>query len=281
MSETVAATPTESAAPIAAIETAVETPVVEAAPVVETQKEDDNFAKKFAALSRKEREFQKEREEAKALKDQFAEFEQAKKLAKANPQEFLEKFGVTYEEITEYFINGRPKVDPKVTEIEEKLAKMEAAAKEREAKLVEEARNASIQGYRSELTSFIKSAGEKYELVNAAGAYDEVYNVIKTHFDENKDKVSKIEDAIMSHDDAAEMVEKYLEQELDKFTSTAKIKNKFTKVDPKTEPAAKTEKPTESKTLTNALTAQASPANKRPLSKEESLEAAAKLIRWQ
>jgi DNA repair ATPase RecN len=280
----VAATSTETPniAPVSA-EAAPEAPPVEAAaPVVEAPKEEDNFAKRFAALSRKEKEIRAAQEEAKALKDKYTDYETAKKLAKVNPHEFLEKFGVTYEELTEYYINGRPKVDPKVQEIEERLATFQKQAEEKEKKLQEEVRQSAIAKFRTEQESFVKSAGEKFELVNAAKAYDLVYQVTQEYFDANKDKVENIADAMLSHEKAAEMVENHLEQELEKFSSTGKLKNKFgVKQDPKTETLAKIEQAKESKTLTNSMTGSANPNTSRPLTREESIERAARLIKWQ
>lgn len=275
-------TTTESAPPPAVIEAvATETPVVETA-APPAQVEDDNFAKKFAALSRKEKELRRVEEENKAIKDQYADYETAKKLAKANPDEFLKKFGVTYEELTEYYINGRPKVDPKVAEIEERLASFQKQAEEKEKKLQEENRNTAVSAYKTEIKSFVKSQGDKYEFINAAEAYDLVYQVTKEYFDEHKDKVAKIEEAILSNDQAAEMVEKYLEQELEVYTKTSKLRSKFAqKADSKLETPAKIDVQNESKTLTNSMTSSATNTQSKPLTREESLERAARLIKWQ
>jgi hypothetical protein len=270
---------------VASVNIEAAAPEAPAAPVVETPKptsDEDNFAKRFAALSRKEKEIRAAQEETKAIKDQYTDYDTAKKLAKTNPDEFLKKFGVTYEELTEYYINGRPKVDPKVQEIEERLASFQKQAEEKEKKLQEEVRQSAIAKFRTEQEAQVKAMGDKFELVNAAKAYDLVYQVTQEYFDANKDKVENIADAMLSHEKAAEMVENYLEQELDKFSSTGKLKSKFgAKLDPKTETSAKIEPPKESKTLTNSMTSSANPNSSRPLTREESIERAARLIKWE
>jgi hypothetical protein len=279
MSTEVQTTPTTTEAPPPqasdVLAAATETPVVEAAPTPPAQAEDDNFAKKFAALSRKEKELRKVEEETKSIKEQYAEFTEAKKLAKANPDEFLKKFGVTYEELTEYYINGRPKVDPRVLEVEEKLKAVQEELTAKEKKLQDEARNSAISAYKAEIKSHVKTQGDKYEFINASEAYDLVYQVTKEYFDTNDGK-------ILTHDEAAEMVEKYLEQELEIYTKTSKLRSKFAqKADTKPETPAKIDVQNETKTLTNSMTSSATNTQSKPLTREESLERAARLIKWQ
>jgi len=267
-------TPTSEAPPPVEVAAPTPEPVVETAPPVV---EEDSFAKRFAALARKEKKMRQETEETKAIKDKYVDYETAKKLAKTNPEEFLKKYDLTYEDLTQFYINGRPKVDPKVLEIEEELQKVKKERDEERTKLQEETRQAAISKFKTEQTSVVKAAGARFELINTTGAYDLVYDVTREYFETNKDEngVGKI----LSHEEAADMVEKYLEQEVEKFLKADKIKNKFVKTDAKTETTAKIEQP-ESKTLTNSMTSSANPQSK-PLTREESIERAARLIKWQ
>ena len=266
-------TPTTEAPPPAEVTTP---PALEAAPIAPVV-EEDSFAKRFAALARKEKKMRQETEETKLIKDKYVDYETAKKLAKTNPEEFLKKYDLTYEDLTQFYINGRPKVDPKVLEIEEELQKVKKERDEERTKLQEETRQAAISKFKTEQTSVVKSGGARFELINTTGAYDLVYDVTREYFETNKDEngVGKI----LSHEEAADMVEKYLEQEVEKFLKADKIKNKFVKTDAKTETSAKIEQP-ESKTLTNSMTSSANVQSK-PLSREESIERAARLIKWQ
>jgi len=265
-------TPTSEAPPPEAA------PVLEAAPVAPAPVvEEDSFAKRFAALARKEKKMRQETEETKLIKDKYVDYDTAKKLAKTNPEEFLKKYDLSYEELTEYFISGRPKVDPKVLEIQEELAKVKKERDEEKTRLQEETRQAAISKFKTEQMSVVKAAGAKFELINTTGAYDLIYDVTKEYFEANKDENGN--GKILSHEEAADMVEKYLEQEVEKFLKADKIKNKFTQVNGKTETVAKTETP-ESKTLTNSMTSSANLQTK-PLSREESLERAARLIKWE
>jgi len=265
-------TPTSEAPPPEAA------PVLEAAPVAPAPVvEEDSFAKRFAALARKEKKMRQETEETKLIKDKYVDYDTAKKLAKTNPEEFLKKYDLSYEELTEYFISGRPKVDPKVMEIQEELAKVKKERDEEKTKLQEETRQAAISKFKTEQMSVVKAAGAKFELINTTGAYDLIYDVTKEYFEANKDENGN--GKILSHEEAADMVEKYLEQEVEKFLKADKIKNKFLKPNDKTETVAKTETP-ESKTLTNSMTSSANLQSK-PLSRDESIERAARLIKWQ
>jgi hypothetical protein len=263
----------------------IEAAPVEVAPIVEALAidtpapvvEEDSFAKRFAALARKEKKVRQETEETKLIKDKYVDYETAKKLAKTDPDEFLKKYDLSYEELTQFYINGRPKTDPKVLEIQEELAKVKKERDEEKTKLQEETRQAAISKFKTEQTSVVKSGGARFELINTTGAYDLVYDVTKEYFDTNKDDNGN--GKILSHEEAADMVEKYLEQEVEKFLKADKIKNKFAQANGKTETVAKIETP-ESKTLTNSMTSSANPQSKA-LSREESIERAARLIKWQ
>jgi uncharacterized protein YaaR (DUF327 family) len=243
------------------------------APEVEKETvEDENFSRKFTALSKREADLRKREDELKARNAGYSSVDEYKKLAKTNVQKWLEETGVSFDEITEYYLNGAQNKDPKVLEVEEKLTKLEKQILEKEEQAAELERRTAVANYKSNQKAHIDSKASEYELIAATNNYDLVYDVTKQHFD----KTGKI----LTHDEAAQMVENYLEKEVDKVLKASKIKNKFSNT-PKTETGAKTEQAKETiKTLNNSMTSSAASPSSKPLSREESLERVASMLKF-
>ena len=146
----------------------------------------------------------------------------------------------------------------KFEELESKLAKKEEEEEHSKYEAIE-------SNFKQEINSFVKGKGE-FELINANGASDLVYEVIEEHYNDTG--------RVLELDEAAQAVESYLEDELEKLMGLEKVKSKFS---PRQEQVFKRQP---SPTLSNAHSAQAYQRADRPLSTEESLKEAAKLIKW-
>lgn len=242
--------------------------------IAEPTKEEDSFSKKFAALSKREKELQRKDEEMKARNSGYASVDEYKKLAKTNVHEFLEKSNLTFDEITDYYLNGATNKDPKLMEVEDKLTKLEASLREKEEKVQEIERQAAVSDYKAKQKEHVLSKPNDYELIAATDSYELVYDVTKQYYDKNN--------KVLTHDEAAKMVEDYLEKEVEKVLKASKIRNKFaTQADNKNETSAKTEIARDTiKTLNNSMTGATGSPSSKILSREQSLERAASLLKF-
>ncbi len=214
----------------------VETPAVatEAPPPVADPKA-DQVSQKFAALAKREKTIVQKMQEQKAyeekLKARETELKQWEDLvlqAKSDPRPFLEKLGWDYNKLTEAKLNDfKPKPEDEIKSLAQQIQEM----KQDKAKEAEAAKQAKLQEQkdayaaqekqaRDQLTSEIKSLGEKFEFINLFGEYDLVYDTMLEHF--------KTTGRVMDLETAATKVEEYLEkEEVEKITKANKFKSKY------------------------------------------------------
>tara|TARA_R100000656_G_scaffold102796_2_gene74770 strand:- start:296 stop:1210 length:915 start_codon:yes stop_codon:yes gene_type:complete len=254
--------------------------------VREQEGEDDQFSRKFAALSRREKDIRAKEADyeyrMRELEEKLQELQNPPEEPQApieerlrrNPFETLEEMGLGYDKLTELALNDgklTPEMQMKLMreelehgykskfeELEERLAQKEQEEEYNKYESIE-------TNFKQEIDSFVNGKDE-FELINANGASDLVYDVIEEHYNDTG--------RVLNMDEAAEAVESYLEDELEKLMSLGKVKSKFS---PRQEQVFKRQP---SPTLSNAHSAQAYQRADRPLSNEESVKEAAKLIRW-
>ena len=254
--------------------------------VREQEGEDDQFSRKFAALSRREKDIRAKEADyeyrMRELEEKLQELQNPPEEPQApieerlrrNPFETLEEMGLGYDKLTELALN-----DGKLTpEMQMKLMREElehgykSKFEELEERLAQKEQEEEYNKYESIETNFIQeidsfvNGKDEFELINANGASDLVYDVIEEHYNDTG--------RVLNMDEAAEAVESYLEDELEKLMSLGKVKSRFS---PRQEQVFKRQP---SPTLSNAHSAQAYQRADRPLSNEESVKEAAKLIRW-
>ena len=252
-------------------ETAAETaPVTETAPTEQTEapaqpevKPGDN-AQRFAFLARKEAALQKSRTEIKAqiaqLESQKAEMakmkadlealKSPKKDYRQNPLSLLEENGLTYKELTDYILNNNTvSTESQIAQIQ---AKLESVEKQRELDRQEAQKRAQeeqaqreaqvIQEFQGEIKSFITAKKDDFELCNLYEAQQLVYDTVEEYFNKTQ--------KILSIPEACELVEKYLEAQVEKSLKTKKLASK---VAPKTTQEAPQQSPqTPRRTLSNS-----------------------------
>lgn len=250
-----------------------------------------DVTERFGALARREQQALRERQAIAADKQrlaseqasfaaQKAKFEEEDALWKSNPAQVIEKRlgDKWYDVLTQIQLNeGRPTPDmvaknTVTKELEEfkKAQEAERLAAREEAQKAERAKfEQTLAEFRQEVQDFVKAPEnqEKYELVNLHEATEVVLATIEEHFQRTK-KAGKPQ--IMSITQACDLVEKYLEDQVERSTKTKKFS---ARVSP--QPAPKTgangeAKPTENvppRTINNNLTSSAHGA--RPLSREE------------
>lgn len=268
--------------------------------------EADKFAAKFAALSRKEKQLRERERQMQAHIKQLEEAAKAKEAElssklidptrlKREPLKVLEETGLTFQQLAELVLNdGKPTPDMLISEKERELkAEIESIKKQIEAKEQAEAEarlQAQIDNFKGKIQSEIANNTTDYELINANGAFDLVYEVIEAHHARTAAESDDGQGEILSIKAAADAVEQHLLEEAKKVLGLSKIKGMLQPEASKqpvataaqsssqaaaTQPATKTA----AKTLSNAVAATAQNP-KRRLSDDESKAEAAKLLKW-
>ena len=271
-----------------AIEEKAEAEAANAEP--EASPEKDEFASKFAALSRKEKALRQREAEMesrfKEMEDRLKAYEEKENTKepeipldyklKRNPLETLAELGLPYDKLTELALNDgklTPEMQMEIMrrDLEDKYSKELESIRndllERDKKAEEQKYQDTINSYMSELTNFVNES-DKYELIRANDAVDLVFDVVDNHYKETGN--------ILSNEEAANLVESELEEELKRVMASAGKKLGYGISEPK-QPA---KEPTQSPTLSNSQTSHVSTRGERNLSDDESKAAAAQLIKW-
>lgn len=230
------------------------------------QKKDDSFVERFAALAKKEKRILREKQEAKALKDAYEKRdtdlkkreENLKQLETLdNPLELLKMKGWTYEDVTNFILNNeKPTADHEVKGVKSEIEKLrqemtekEKAAETARQKQAEEEQQAAISNFKREITEFTKKNVLDYEFINLFEQQEMIYDTIAEYYEKNK--------KVLSVKEGADLVEKYLEDQLSKTKETKKFQKLFGIETTNTEDKKPTQsQPTQSqsKTLTNNMT---------------------------
>lgn len=226
------------------------------------------ISSKFSALAKKEKGILAKMEAYKSQESNVAsrEAQLAAREAKlsefeslrSNPMKALESLGLDYNQITQYMLNnGEKPVELQLKDVMSEVehmkqlqadSKAQAKKEQEDAMKVQEAE--VIESFKTEISSFLKTNVEKYELIQGFKQESLVFDTIEEYYTANN--------KVLSITEASDMVEKYLEQEAEKALSFNKIKAKANpqpavKVEDKASTAwGKLQQP--SKTLTNQQT---------------------------
>lgn len=261
---------------------------VEAPAKPEVPQADDKFASKFAALSRKEKEirhreaqFTAEMERIKAEKSEIEKWKAEKSNAdsefknkiSSNPLKVLEELGITFEDLTKMQLNEQnPTPEMLIArtrqELEsgykKELEELRNSLKQEKEKAASEQHEQVVSGFKKQINQFVDANEEAYELIKMNDAQELVFDVIQEYY-ESSGKVLSIEEAA-----------KYTEQHLEEEAKRVMEAKKFKQTSPKQEPSEAKIAPT----LSNTHAAEVPQSTAKPLSREESLKNAAKMIRW-
>ena len=259
---------------------------------------DDKLSSKFAALSRKEKQLKQQeqqwRQQQQTLSQQMAEikaenekmkreYEEYRKNIKAAPLKAMEQEGYTFEQLTEMQLNNQnptPEMMMKQmrAELESgyklELEQLKKQIADEKLQQQEAAESQTVQHYKSQIGEHISGNPDKYELINLNEASDLVFQVA-TEFYESEGR-------ILSAEEAADFTEKYLEEEAKKVLNAKKFKAQQFK--PKSDlPGEKLQalQKEKSQTLSNDLSTEVPVGSSKKLTREQEIEAAAKLLRWE
>lgn len=239
-----------------------------------------DLADRFAALAKKEADLFKSQKVHKANEAAAKEYEAFKAAVAANPIEALSKLGVPLDAL-EAALAAAKSTDPAVKTARE-LAELKKSleAKEQAAKQEAEQRAAAtrLAQFRKEIDDFVAANAEKYELIHAAGAGGLVQQAITRHYQKTSAEGAP---KILSHAEACDLVEKYLEDSQAPLLKTKKIASKFA---PPAPPAKAEEKKPAApqKTLDNDATRSGTEAEPPPPPNETDDERIARIAKkWE
>jgi hypothetical protein len=211
---------------------------------------------RFTALAKKERQLQKQMAELKQQQARLAQFEKARSEAAQNPLKALESLGLSYEQITQFLLNNNkptPELELQGVKQEIERLRQETALKEQRAKQAQEQAakaeyQRTLQEFSQEVSDYLDENAGTYELTKMYEGQSIIQATIEQYFAQTK--------KIMSIEDAAKLVEKYFEDQVEAAQKTKKFQAKQTpkedKGQPRREPAVKN-----SPTLANELTSSA------------------------
>lgn len=198
-----------------------------------------------------------------------ARLEALEKRLKEAPLQVLDERGVSYNDLTQTVLNdGKPAPELQIKALRDELENYKAAQTKEIARRQEMARQATIaeqqaaiQEFNEEVADFVRNNSEAYELTNLHNGYGLVAQTIEAYF--------KQTGKVMSPKEAADQVESYLEQAVEKSIATKKWKQRSTPKEEKTVAPGQ-----QSRTLTNDMTASTATVINAPISEKERIRRA-------
>lgn len=221
-----------------------------------------------ASLTKKEGEIQQRENDIKAREA---------KLSKDNPLGVLQALGLSFTDLADAVI-----ADSKIPESVKKQMKDQADAldavkktlsdeeqrkKDAEDKAKEAHYETTVKTFKANLNGFLETNKATYELIDVNGAQDLVYDTMVQYYEEHG--------SLPAAKDAAEQVEKFLEDRYRRMAAATKFKPK----EPESAPAKEPKSPS---TLTNSMSAGSPSRTDKtvPMSRTERLAKAASKIKW-
>lgn len=274
----------ETTEPEANQEVSEEAPEVEAEtttetaeePVVEAEKpaEADQFEPKFEILKRREKALRQREQDLKESQVKYKEWEDTQSLAKKDPMGYLEKAGISYDDLTNQILNGgeAQEKSPQVTDLEARIAKFEESEKQRSATAEQQKMQNEASEYIQKLNAHIDES-ESYELIKATESHQLVVDTISEHYRNTQEE--------LKWETACGLVEDHLwETEVaraKRVISVNKMREKLglDQETPEELSPAEVKKPKQTKTLSNTKTAPPTRVDGgKPLTFKDSLEKA-------
>lgn len=242
----------------------------EQAPDAAAPKQDatDKFTQKLELLARKERALWRERQTIAQEKQRIAEmeakwksYEEKKTKAKDNPLDYLSEAGLSYDELTQFMLNGgKPAEKSELQILREEFERLRSEQTEKEQRMQEQQQQAQaaeqmqvIEGFKSDIAEFVEANKSVYEISSHRDAVDDIYATISEAYAislEEWTATGKRGPApkLMDIKIAADLVEEFYEKEVMRLAETKKLKERLG-IQQKAE--QETKQP--SKTLTNNM----------------------------
>lgn len=205
------------------------------------ESQDPKLSQAWAALMRREKAVtmrEKQARERIRSDPEFAEFQRFKQARQKSddPDALLESFGWDYDRLIRHKMGEKEKEPSTEEKLLQRIDKLEARLADKEKKEQEHTQNQTKAAALQYIDRQIDEAGDDFELVRLHKATEIVYDVIREHFDKTKKEIGEGE--VLEVREAAKLVEAWLETEVDKLTTSKKIRSRFGASEPsnKSEP---------------------------------------------
>jgi hypothetical protein len=173
---------------------------------------------KFDGLSRRERMLLQKEREIQEKSSHVEQYENLKELAKKSPAQLLEKFGITYDQLTDYYASQTPEDETSRTvgslkqELAELKKQMEVQKTEGQAKEIAKVREQKLEA----LKNLANKDDSPYGLISQFGSYEDVLIYMGQHYQATGE--------ILDDQTAMEAVEKQLEENLKVLAKSNKVR---------------------------------------------------------
>jgi hypothetical protein len=209
---------------------------------------------RLANLAKREREIQQQMAQLKQERQSLVGRDELANLWKSDRNKLRELLGASPDEIPDL---KAPEADDPVKSLKEEIENMKRQKEE-------EHQQKAIHEVKSQIHGILSQDKDAFELIHAFDAKDMVFDLVVDHYREHQET--------LDFKEAANQVEKYLEDQIKRATSTKKISSLFQP----SQSQAKEPAPT----LTGSMVSSPVAGTQRKLSPEESVREAAKLIKW-
>jgi hypothetical protein len=180
---------------------------------------DDMLAKKLHMLTKREREVMAKRKEIEEASTKYKPYEELRESAKKNPLAVLEHFGLSYDELTDYIINGQDPENVRYKELQDQINSLKSE-KENEAKSAREAKEQNaVMTFKNTIVESLNPERHEFCAAHGSAAIDMVYGVIEAYWNEKGE--------MLDHTVALDWVEEHLEEQFKPILGLKKIQSKF------------------------------------------------------
>lgn len=230
----------------------------------------DQFAERMEIMAKKERTLWRERQriesETQRLASERAEYEkwkQTKEKAKSNPLEYLSEAGLSYDQLTQFMLNGgKPTEKDELSALRDEFKRLREEQEQDKKKQTDNQTQAQAQAeaqaiatFKEDIGEFVETNKSTYELCATRDATEDIFTTISDAFkiriqEWNENGRIGRPPGPMAIKDAADIVEEFYEKEVLRLSETQKMRSKL-QPQPTTEGQTRTKEP--SKTLTNNM----------------------------
>ena len=157
------------------------------------------------SLVKRERELREQESKTTEIQNQITEFNKLKDSAKTNPMALLEHLGLSFDDLLGAQLGieaEKPEPPSEMEQLREEIKALKEA-KEQEKQAEEQARiDAAINNHKSDIATLLSTETDKYELINATGEQELVWEVTEQYYEAHQ--------VILTPAEAAQMVEDHL-----------------------------------------------------------------------
>lgn len=188
------------------------------------------WSQRYAQIQRRERQIYQHSQNLQRFEQQLRErearvreHEETQGLAKSDPKQFIEKNGLSYEQLTDIYLNdGKPTSEQQIKSLHDEIRALQQRLDNEQTQGKEIEAQKQIDGFKRDIRGTIAKEGDRFQLIQARDAYDTVFQVIESYF--AKTKADTGFGILLPISEAAEYVERDLYDEAQKLLSLPKFK---------------------------------------------------------